>query len=295
MQRVDNDPSDLFENGNPTTSVEGTRVMAEWLNAIQEELCYIVEEAGLTIDTEDDTQILEALTRMFGRVAMNRAKFTRKDADEIYLGAFGCSHVGTREQIVYSNAQLTYQFSNLAASDWSYLYLDDSAIVTAGTNVITASELIDSTAEPTWSDAKHGWYNGNDRCIFAVLTDSSSNILSFFHEGNIVFFDTEIVDLNDADIDLVWTDVSLTLPKFSTIANIYFKVGGAPATTIAKWRTNGSTGSHEAGLDAITDVKSVKHQIVITDANQIIEVVHDVSDTSILKIATQAWHFSTGM
>jgi len=61
MQRVDNDPTDLFENGNPSTGIQGTRVMAEWLNAIQEELCYVIEEAGLTLDTEDNTQLQKAL------------------------------------------------------------------------------------------------------------------------------------------------------------------------------------------------------------------------------------------
>ena len=61
MQRVDNDPTDLFENGNPATGIEGTRLMAEWLNAIQEEVCFVIEEAGLTLDTGDDTQLHEAL------------------------------------------------------------------------------------------------------------------------------------------------------------------------------------------------------------------------------------------
>lgn len=61
MQRVDNDPTDLFENGNPATGIEGTRLMAEWLNSMQEEVCFVIEEAGLTLDTGDDTQLHEAL------------------------------------------------------------------------------------------------------------------------------------------------------------------------------------------------------------------------------------------
>jgi len=61
MQRISNPPNNLFIDGNPATGTAGTRVMAAWLNTIQEELAYIVEQAGLTLDSQDNTQVLEAI------------------------------------------------------------------------------------------------------------------------------------------------------------------------------------------------------------------------------------------
>ena len=64
MQRVDNAPDNLFVNGNPSTGTKGTTVKAEWLNAVQEELAAVVEAAGITLDPEDNGQVLAALLRM---------------------------------------------------------------------------------------------------------------------------------------------------------------------------------------------------------------------------------------
>lgn len=296
MQRIDNPPNDLFINGDPTTGTVGTRVMAEWLNALQEEICCVVEESGLTLDAEDDTQLLAALNRTFGIATLNRSKFAWKDADEIYIGAFGYYHIGTQEQIVYSNAQLTYQFANLAASDWSYLYLDDSAIVTAGTNVITASELIDSTTEPTWSDAKHGWYNGNDKLIFAVRTNASGNILEFFHDGDLVLYGTEIIDLNFVDIDDVWTDVTLTIPKFCNKSLVTFTTNNPATTAWMYYRVNGSSSNGiELVIDDNTAARSYNTLPVLTDSSQKIEIKHNVSGSAEALVATCGWYFPTGM
>lgn len=69
MQRVDNPPSDLFENGDPTDPTTGTRVMAEWLNTMQEELAEIVEENSIVLDENDDGQVWEALQKAFAPIA----------------------------------------------------------------------------------------------------------------------------------------------------------------------------------------------------------------------------------
>jgi len=53
-----------FTDGNPLTGVPATRVMADWLNASQEELCYVIEQAGLTLDPYDSGQLYAAIQSM---------------------------------------------------------------------------------------------------------------------------------------------------------------------------------------------------------------------------------------
>jgi microcystin-dependent protein len=65
MQRIDNPPTYLFEDGDPTIPRTGTRVFAYWLNTIQEELSKIVENAGGTLNPADAEQVWTALLNRF--------------------------------------------------------------------------------------------------------------------------------------------------------------------------------------------------------------------------------------
>ena len=58
--------SNLFSNGPP-----GTRVEQNWLNAIQEEISYVIEEAGITLltaDTETREQLKQAMDALYTRL-----------------------------------------------------------------------------------------------------------------------------------------------------------------------------------------------------------------------------------
>ncbi len=52
---------DLFTEGDPQQGTPATVVTAAFLNAVQEELCNLVEEAGLTLDEADHTQVFDAI------------------------------------------------------------------------------------------------------------------------------------------------------------------------------------------------------------------------------------------
>lgn len=230
---------------------------------------------------------------------VNRSKFIWKDADEIYINPGVYHHQGTTEQLVCWDNQLNYQFTNLANSDWSYLYLDSTAIVTADTHLLTANELTDSITEPIWDNTKYGYYNGNDRCIFGVLTDGSGNILEFFHNGSYVSYANQITDLGDTDIDTTWTDVALSAPKFATEIVVIFcsKSAGAGAT-YSYWRTNGQTGTTgklylKVVLEGtFTNTNTVN---VISDDSQIIEIKNSASNATELAVYTYGWCFPEGM
>lgn len=67
MHRIDGDGAtvdNLFTEGNPETATPATVVTAKWLNAIQEEVAKVVEEAGATLDDEDNAQLLAAINNL---------------------------------------------------------------------------------------------------------------------------------------------------------------------------------------------------------------------------------------
>lgn len=235
-----------------------------------------------------------------------RAQFTWKDADEIYLGVSIYRHMGTKVQTVYWDSALTFVFGSggsnadsddLAASGWFYMYLDDSAIVTAASPVITNAQIVAVTAEPTWSDAKRGWYNGNDRCIFAVRTNGSNNVLEFFHDGDFVLFADQIIVTSGVTPSGTWTDSTQTIPGFSQKAlTTFFLIYG---NTIGKlwWRTNGQTATtgHFCAYVLAANIRPMNTMPVITDSAGIIEYRCDAVGTNSLDIYTEGWYFPKGM
>lgn len=54
----------FFTQGSPTTGQEATIVSDDWANATQEEICYVVEQAGLVLSKQDRTQLFQAIVRM---------------------------------------------------------------------------------------------------------------------------------------------------------------------------------------------------------------------------------------
>ncbi len=63
MHRTDADGNvgGLFSDGNPSTGVLGTKVDDDWLNAVQEEICNLIEAAGITLVKGTNTQLRAAL------------------------------------------------------------------------------------------------------------------------------------------------------------------------------------------------------------------------------------------
>jgi len=68
MKRTDAEAHDSnrFTDGNPSLSIAATVVEETWLNNVQEEICNVVEDAGITLDGSDEDQLLEALRIIIG-------------------------------------------------------------------------------------------------------------------------------------------------------------------------------------------------------------------------------------
>lgn len=89
-------PNSFFTGGNPATGIEATIVEAEWLNMLQEEVGYVVTNAGIVLAKSDRTQLDQAIRRL---ISANALGFTpvqqgggaNQLTNKIYLGWDGGS------------------------------------------------------------------------------------------------------------------------------------------------------------------------------------------------------------
>ena len=63
MHRIDkpNHVSNMFAMANPGTGAPGTQLGADWPNAVQEEICEVIESAGAPLNKADNTQLYTAI------------------------------------------------------------------------------------------------------------------------------------------------------------------------------------------------------------------------------------------
>ena len=244
----------------------------------------------------------------YGR--LERPIFRWKGADEIYIGAGAYHHSGTTEQLLYWNSELTFELEaagsnslsdNYDADGWHYIYLDDAAIVTQASALLDKDCFRNETTAPTYSASKHGWYSGNDRCIFAVY-ETGSALLEFYHtSGNFVSFGAEIADITIQDVDASWEDAesALTIPGFATKASVHFYSAYNDQAGNLFWRTNGQTDTtgNRIGVFGGADSPVLQNTVdVITDSNQLFEMKFTaVANASTVNAWTQGWYFPEGM
>ena len=139
-----------------------------------------------------------------------RPTFTRDSTTTIKLnGTFAYQHAGTTTQIL-TGADVTFTRSDTSGTaQFNYLYIDDSAVVTAGNTTITASELISSPTAPTLNTTKGGFYNGNDRCIYAFKQDASDNIYRWGRTS-------QIGNIGTVRDDFTWQFVNVSGTSYGT-------------------------------------------------------------------------------
>ena len=248
-----------------------------------------------------------------GPPSPHRSRFRWKDADEIYIGAGSYDHVGSTRQTVYWNSEITFHLEstgsnalsdNFGANDWHYIYLDNSAIVTQASVLLDAGCFLNKTTAPAYSATKHGWYNGEDKCIFAVLTDAGSNIKQFHSDGgSLVHFDERETALTNGDIDNAWVDTSLSscLPSFCTKAKVSCIVNiltGAGSVTLQHAQNNSVTDGHVLGGG--TRVADNIHPTtagteVYVDSGQSLFLRMDRSGDDTVHLYVDGWYFPNGM
>lgn len=88
MHRIDTDGSvaGAFSDGNPATGTKGTKLDDDWANAVQEELCAVVETCGGTLSKGTNNQVVGQMVsaptanKVVRRDASGRAQFADPSA-----------------------------------------------------------------------------------------------------------------------------------------------------------------------------------------------------------------------
>ncbi len=116
MHRIDQDGhvDNLFSEGNPELGQQATRVGADWLNAVQEEIANAVEGGGAALDREDNGQLATILANRTSRLGVIEDHV--EDDEWIYPTPKG------RSVLVPLQVALPYAVAapNIASHDWLY-------------------------------------------------------------------------------------------------------------------------------------------------------------------------------
>ena len=265
-----------------TSGAEGT---VEYEDTTNSKL-YLSEWNGTSFNASEDLNVV---------TKQAETNSTESQNSIVMVGPAYFDHQGTASQLLSFTGRLAYEFSSLSVSDWSYLYIDDTNVQSVGGTTLTAAMLSDSTTEPSYDHVKGGWYNGSDRCIFAILTNGSNQIIEFYHPGGkTVDWADEIEDQAAVVTGVSYGDMSpLTIPSFATVARII--TYGTVAGNNWWWRTNGQTGSIGKALGYCQVDAYGGAARVITDSSQTIECKSSTGNGAALAIKTQAWELPVGM
>ncbi len=253
-----------------------------------------------------------------------RSGFAWTDGDTITISPGVYHHSGTVEQYLYWDSTITFEVGRpgaggsnagneaLGNNEWHYIYIDDSAVVTNASPLLVANCFLNRTTDvPAWSDAKHGWYSGLDKCIGAVRTDGSGAIWEFSHDGDYVSFAAEKgVDIGNSgssgskDVDTTYLDVDFPsgnanlCPAFSSRVSMHVKLillaGGGTETY---WRKKGQTATGSHTVTSVEAGVTVNHANFEASVNSsgVFEYRHSASDASESEIKINGWYFPVGM
>jgi hypothetical protein len=225
-----------------------------------------------------------------------RPVFTYSDTDTITIGSFRMHHNGTTEQLVKNESAITFDFgsagSNAGSDDlagngskWFYLYVDDTWVVANGSTINAAGAFLATIDAPAWDADQCGYYGtaaGNalaaDRCIGAFYVNSSEEVEIFYHVGDLIKWDDDVVVKTGTSI--TWTAVTARAPVFAGYQRIALTLMGQLADGgWYYWRVGGSSGTgHVAGQGenyGSSDDKftiTVNEMVVIIDSAQEFDV-----------------------
>jgi hypothetical protein len=136
---------------------------------------------------------------------------------------------------------ITHTMTGLAGGDvYHYIYIDDDA-----STYPYSPTIINATNEPSESAAKDGWYNGNDRCLGAVIDRAAStNVSAFSRSGPDVYLAADFLRSahDQTNPDGTWetpntAETSTVLPV--TAIGIYARLYSvdADSTAMITWTT----------------------------------------------------------
>ena len=209
--------------------------------------CYQPDTTPAEASDADDLSAhlagLDNVARSTQSACIHRPLFSKKDADEIYIGP-GRYYItnGTTDYWVYWDSTLEVQFAGLTGTQFYNVYIDYSTITGP---LLTNANFIASTTDPTYTVARGGHYNGSDLAIFGFKV-TSGVIDAFYHDGGrFIQFDAHD-GIYDGYPGTSWaTQATFDAPAFCRSVQATFRTYPATSTTdaYAYFRQGGSSGS----------------------------------------------------
>lgn len=205
-------------------------------NGLGASLVGVEDSAGLLSATDVEDALAEIAAEVaafaYPRGYLKGLEIDDSSDTQITLSA-GCAHLGSEAtyKMVYSTATITFTLgsagSNAASEDLDagvqeihYIYIDESSI---SSSTLAASNFRNHTDVPTYSASHCGWYSGDDRCIGAVLIDSSNHVVDCYQiSNNFMGFETAITEYGQAAApdNMASLDLSSCVPTFATMAKV---------------------------------------------------------------------------
>ena len=136
-------PDGFFTDGDPGGGIPATIVPADWLNAVQEEISYVIEQAGDTLDKADRTQLRAAILAMITANLAADASETVKGIIEIATAAEAQALTDDLRAITPLKLKNAFQGSNQSLAASGYQKLPGGLILQWG---VTASIALNSTS-----------------------------------------------------------------------------------------------------------------------------------------------------
>jgi len=170
-----------------------------------------------------------------------RPKFEWNNTSSIIINPGRYHHSGTAEQFLKWSTPITYTFAGLGSFSnyWQYLYIWDGALTS---DTLSSSTLRNNIIPPTWNSTKSGWYNKEDRCIFAVYVDGSSQIVKFFHLNDYIRWDYRYEPYRASTVTASWQPLcTFRAPSFCTQVGAAFHAENVSQWSWIWYRPEGAT------------------------------------------------------
>jgi hypothetical protein len=230
---------------------------------------------------------------------LSRSQFTYVDADTITVGGGAYDVNGTWAEITTPITTVAHGLTGSFTPGFAYLYIDYSDIPSDG--ILLQATLDWLSTKPSWSDAKRGWYSGNDRCIFACYVDGSDEIYEFVHSGDLVQYGLFIEDL-DGTLTTSYAAQALTIPDFGAMkapvlfSGQYVDQGGALQYGAAD-ASNPGAKTHEVLMIKTDDAARTEMNMVtvVTDASQQIQLCESGASNNTYIVNTMGFYLPQGM
>jgi len=174
----------------------------------------------------------------------------------------------SQELYEFSSEETLTGWSGISDDTQAYIYFVPSG---------SSCTVIFSTTAPTWSDVKNGWYNGNNRALFAVYrtdatTYSNKYVMAAKSEQRIYSLFKPVITISEASMtrgelyDLLdpWLDVD---GEEYGICLLWTNSGRTESSTISLISRTNATNIHLGGIDSTgdfidTNITSVQASII---------------------------------